>query len=298
MKHETHKKSLRLKYLLFLFIVSILVSQSKAQFTTATPNGVIAANEYGVHANGQNQQNDGGTTYYMCWDANNLYVAFTGSNYNEAAVVYLDFNPVIPVNGGTNANGSVQGLYTYDRNHMMLPMRADFVLYFKNGYNEYRFDDGAGYWGGNTAFALATGNNGATNTCEIAIPWNTITGGAGMPAAFNWLTYKAYNYGPGTNGIYSALPIGNPNCGCNQDPSRLYPTRYYNILSTANGAATMPFSTVSFTYYEEGLFTTSPSMTIALSIQTTILAFTCITTMRFPIASWQMATSPSITTST
>lgn len=222
-----------------------------AQFTTATMDGVISANEYGVHTNGQNQQNNGGTTYYMCWDANNLYLAFSGSNFNEAAVLYLDYNPVIPVNGGTNASGSNQGLYTYDRNHMMLPFRADFVLYFKNGYNEYRRADGAGYWGGNTAFSLATGNNGGTNTCEITVPWNTITGGAGRPAEFNWLTFKTYDYGPGTNGIYSALPQGNPNCACNQDPSRLYPTRYYNVLNTTNGSSTKPFSTVSFTYYED-----------------------------------------------
>jgi Secretion system C-terminal sorting domain len=250
MNHELHKRLLRLRTLLLVAFGFFIYSTTHAQFTTATPDGVIAANEYGVHANGQNQQTDGGTTYSMCWDATNLYVAFTGSNFNEAAVLYLDYNPIRPVNGGTNANGSVQGLYTYDRNHMMLPFRGDFVLYFKNGYNEYRRADGAGYWGGNTAFALATGNNGGTNTCEIAIPWNTITAGAGRPAAFNWLTYKGYDYGPGTNGIYASVPAGNPNCGCNQDPSRLYPTRYYNVLNTANGSATPPFSTTSFTYYE------------------------------------------------
>ena len=117
---------------------------SSAQFTTATMDGVISANEYGVHTNGQNQQTDGGTTYFMCWDANNLYLAFSGSNYNEAGVLYLDYNPVIPVNGGSNADGTNQGLYTYDRNHTLLPFRGDFVLYFKNGYNEYRRADGAG----------------------------------------------------------------------------------------------------------------------------------------------------------
>ncbi|HEX2901142.1 MAG TPA: hypothetical protein VHS96_15595, partial [Bacteroidia bacterium] len=237
-----------------LFLVAALVSvqfPALAQFNTAIQDGIISANEYGTHANGQNQQSDGGTTYFMSWDANNLYLAFSGSNFNEAATIYLDYNPVIPVNGGTNADGSVQGLYTYDRNHMMLPFRADFVLYFKNGYNEYRRLDGAGYWGGNTAFALATGNNGSTNTCEIAIPWNTITGGIGRPAQFNWLGYKTYDYGPGTNGVYSHLPIGNPNCACNQDPSRLFPTRYFNVLNTANGTSTAPFSTVSFNYYQD-----------------------------------------------
>lgn len=236
-----------------LLVVTFFAIQSAvfAQFNTAIQDGVINANEYGTHANGQNQQTDGGTTYFMSWDATNLYVAFTGSNFNEAAVIYIDHNPVIPVNGGTNADGSNQGLYTYDRNHMMLPMRADFVLYFKNGYNEYRRMDGAGYWGGSTAFGLTTGNNGGSNTCEIAIPWTAITGGGAKPAQFNWLTYKAYDYGPGTNGIYSSLPVGNPNCACNQDPSRLFATRYYNVLNTNNGTSTAPFSTTSFTYHED-----------------------------------------------
>ncbi|MEY3445086.1 MAG: hypothetical protein RLZZ519_3367, partial [Bacteroidota bacterium] len=236
-----------------LLVFTFFATQSAAfsQFNTAIQDGVINANEYGTHTNGQNQQAFGGTTYFMSWDATNLYVAFTGSNFNEAAVIYIDHNPVIPVNGGTNANGSNQGLYTYDRNHMMLPMRADFVLYWKNGYNEYRRMDGAGYWGTSTAFTLTTGNNGGTNTCEIAIPWTAITGGGGRPAQFNWLTYKAYDYGPGTNGIYSHLPVGNPNCACNQDPSRLFAMRYYNVLNTNNGSSTAPFSTTSFTYSED-----------------------------------------------
>jgi hypothetical protein len=231
-------------------LLGCLPSCLLAQFTTATPNGVIAANEYGVHTNGQNQQADGGTTYYMAWDATNLYVAFTGTNFNEAAVIYLDRNPVIPVNGGTNANGSLQGYFTYDRNHMMQPFRADFVLYYRNGYHEFRYFDGANYWGGQTSNTLAVGTNGGTNTVEIAIPWNTITQGAGRPAAFNWFTYKAYDYGAGTNGIYNSLPVGNPNCACNQSFSTLFPTRYYNVLNTANGSSTRPFSTTSFTYYQ------------------------------------------------
>ncbi len=240
------------KRLKISFLCAILLSLgiiANAQFTTATQDGIISANEYGVQTDGQNQQNDGATTYFMSWDANNLYVAFTGTNFNEAEVLYLDYNPIIPVNGGTSADGSNQG-NIYDNNKMMLPFRADFVLYFKNGYNEYRRYDGANDWTINTAFSLATGNNGGTNTCEIAIPWNTITGGAGRPAQFNWLTYKVYSYAGPNTGIYNHLPVANPNCACNVNLSQLYPTRYYNVLNTANGSATKPFSTVSFTYHE------------------------------------------------
>lgn len=244
---------MKVRYCCLSLLLSLILLPGLAwsQFTTATPNGVIAPGEYGVHTNGQNQQTEATTTYYMAWDANNLYVAFTSNNYNEGAVIYLDRNPILPVNGGTNANGSLQGNYTYDRNHMMQPFRADFVLYYKNGYHQYAYADGANYWNGFTANTLAVGTNGATNTVEIAIPWNIITQGAGRPAAFNWFTYRTYDYGPSTNGVYHSLPVANPNCACNQDPSRTYATRYYNVLNTANGSSTPPFSTTSFTYYQD-----------------------------------------------
>lgn len=241
MKHASH---------LLILLLSLSMGPLYAQFSTPTQNGVITAGEYGTHTNGQNQQADGGTIYYMAWDANNLYVAYAGTNYNEAAVLYLDIDPVIPVNGGTNANGSIQGYYTYERNHMMQPFRADFALYYKNGYHEYRLDDGAGYWGAAVSNTLAVGTNAGSNTVEIAIPWNTITGG-GRPAQFNWFTYKVYDYGPGINGIYNALPLGNPNCACNQDPSRTYATHYYNVLNTSNGTSTKPFAVTSFTYHQD-----------------------------------------------
>ncbi|MCB9235218.1 MAG: T9SS type A sorting domain-containing protein [Bacteroidia bacterium] len=219
-----------------------------AQFTTPVIDGTINAGEYGTHAEGANQITSSATTWYMCWDANNLYLATNGSNITEGAVVYLDFDPVLPVNGGVNANGSTQGLYYYDRNFMMMPFRADFVVYFKNSYHEYRTDDGAGYWGGATSNTLTLAAGFAS--VEIAIPWNVITGG-GRPASFNWFGYKTYDYGPGTNGLYDPAPVGNPSCACNQDPSVTWATRYFNVLSTANGSSTLPFSTQSFTYAQD-----------------------------------------------
>ncbi len=235
----------------WLILILIWLTQpSFAQFNTAIQDGVISAGEYGSHVDGQNQQTSSTTVWYVTWDNTNLYLAYTGSNFNEPGIFYLDHNPVIPVNGGTDADGSTQGFFTYDRNHMMQPFRADFVLYMKNGYHEYRLDDAAGYWGANTANTLTVGTNGGTNTVEIAVPWNVITG-AGRPAEFNWFGYKAYDYGAPTNGIYHTAPVANPECACNQDPSTSYPTYYYTITSTANGSSTLPFSQISFTYYED-----------------------------------------------
>lgn len=222
-----------------------------AQFNTPNIDGNITGGEYGIHTNGQNQQVEGGTTWFMTWDNNNLYLAFAGSNATEGGVVYLDFNPIVPVNGGTDANGSTQGFYYYDRNQATQPFRADFVLYFKDSYHEYRHADGAGYYGAQTANTLTVASNLGSNTVEIAIPWNAITQGAGRPRAFNWHANKVYDYGPGTNGVYSSIPNGNPNCACNQDPSVSFVTHYYNVLRTGNAIATRPFSTVSFTHHED-----------------------------------------------
>lgn len=222
-----------------------------AQFVTAVVDGTVNAGEYGMHIDGQNQQSSGGTVWYMAWDANNLYLATTGSNVAEGLVLYLDSAPILPVNGGTDADGSNQGFYAYDRNHMMQPFRADFVLYAKDGYHEYRNADGSGYWGTNVFNSLSIASNGGTNTLEIAIPWNVIGNGNGRPDAFNWFGCKVYDYGASTNGVYSQVPVGNPACACNTDPSRLFATRYFNALVTAAANTTLPFSTESFTYSED-----------------------------------------------
>jgi hypothetical protein len=90
--------------LLLLAIFSM--PQLFAQYTTITNNGSIGTNEYGDHSNGQNRQDN----FYMTWDASNLYIGIISSNVNKAAVVYFDVNPIVPVNGGNNANGTLVGL--------------------------------------------------------------------------------------------------------------------------------------------------------------------------------------------
>jgi hypothetical protein len=249
--HRRLIRPYRLGLVCFLFSITIFFDCAKAQFNTPIIDGNIVGGEYGTHVDGQNQQLEAGTTWLMTWDNTNLYIAFTGSNATEGGVIYLDFNPIIPVNGGTDADGSTGGFYYYDRNQATQPFRADFVLYFKDSYHEYRYADGAGYYGAQTANTLPVASNLGTNTVEIAIPWNVITQGAGRPRSFNWHGNKVYDYGPANNGVYSSIPNGNPNCACNQDPSVSFITHYYNVLRTGNLLATKPFSTISFTYHED-----------------------------------------------
>ena len=222
-----------------IFFFSTLLS---AQFTTPSVDGVITAGEYGVHTNGQNMEtHPGGQVWYMTWDASNLYIAITSANITEAAVIYIDADPIAPLNGGNNANGSLKGFKYDSTNFDTLQFRADFVCYVKNSYREYRNDDGLGGWGAQTTAFGSYADNGS-NLREFSIPWSAITG-AGRPTNFNWFGYIGYTSGIG--GVYGEMPSANPG-GSVGSAARW--DRYYSISNTANGSATKPFSQDSYVF--------------------------------------------------
>ena len=193
-------------------LLSMVFCIGYAQFIPTPPNidGVISTSEYGIHLDGQNQQNSGGGIWYMTWDANNLYLAVTNSSPLEGGIIYIDVDPIIPVNGGTVTDGSLDWAWDYDRTRLVQPIRSDFKFYFKGSYNEFRYTDGAGSWAANTSNVIVTSSNLFTNTIELVIPWNTITNGMGRPTSFNWFGYKMYNNGDGDNGTYHPVPNWNP----------------------------------------------------------------------------------------
>jgi glycosidase len=217
----------------------------------------------------------------MTWDASNLYVGITNANLSEAAVIYVDANPVNPPNGGTNANGNLTG-FNYDGEEIAtLPFRAQFVTYFKDGYNEYRNSDGNGNWTNQVSNYGNYASNGATNVREFAIPWQAITGGA-MPSTFLFLGLLTSSGGY----IYGQVP--NDNGGGQVGTSATY-TQYYVVNSTANGASTPPFSiensssTVNFSalyhntflpYYRSQEGAVPAGTTVTLRLQTAHLGAT------------------------
>ena len=206
-----------------------------AQFNTPSINGVIGPGEYGNTQNGSNQiGTNTAQTWYMTWDASNLYVGITNANLSEGAVIYIDASPVNPPNGGTNANGNLTG-FNYDGEEVAtLPFRSQFVTYFKDGYREYRKSDGNGNWTNSVANYGAYASNGNGNVRELAIPWSAITGG-GMPPSFLFLGLLTSSGGY----VYGQVP--NDNGGAFIGTSATY-TQYYVVNSTANGASTPPFS--------------------------------------------------------
>lgn len=182
------------------------------------------------------------------WDDNGLSITVSNQDVNRGAVVYIDANPIMPSNGGTDADGSLAG-FDYDNATVNLPFRGDFVLYFKEGYREFRRADGTGGW---TAQTNVTGNPAGwaykSLSCEgtrtITIPWNEITNGNGKPDKFNWLGLVTYMDNGNAN-IAAAIPDGNNN---QTNPLTLAQTavRFYEVETA--GAAQLPFSRNSYSY--------------------------------------------------
>jgi len=203
-----------------------------AQFRTPRIDGVIQPGEYGSAQGGNQAGTNTGQTWYMTWDASRLYVAIANANLSEAAVLYIASNPSNPPAGGTNAAGNLAG-FNYDGERVAsLPFRAQFVSYFKDGYNEYRKPDGSGNWGDAVTGFGTYASTGASR--EFAIPWNAVTGGA-MPSSFLFLGLLTSSGGY----VYGQAPNDNPggNIGTSANDSQ-----YFVVNSTIDTSSTPPFS--------------------------------------------------------
>jgi hypothetical protein len=200
-------------------------------------DGVVSANEYGVHTDGQNQQTSdvGGANpakWYMTWDETNLYVAVTSATVTEAVVLYVDTNPLAQLNAGTNGDGTLVG-YSYDMVPSSLPIRADFVAYVKSTYNEYRRADGNNGWGAPTTAAIT--NIGTGTTRELVIPWVAIRPG-GRPPSFAWTGYVVSN---SSKYVYAEMPPANPGPGTMATEAL---THAYLVGNATPGTGTKPFA--------------------------------------------------------
>ena len=240
------------RFFIVLSAILSIHSTTRSQFIAnpPIPNGIIETNEYGSTLDGTNQQSTNGGTWYCTWDASHLYLAISGSNPSEGAVIYLDVNPTIPVNGGQQNLGSVGWNGDYSRNNFRLPIRADLAIYASDTYAEYRHSDGTGNWSSPSMVNLTVVGSTPNQVIEMAIPWNTVTSGNGRPPAFNWFGYKVFDNGDGENGTYDQVPLKNPiepnNCGAGE-VNTLYPTYYYSVVNTDHTTSTFPFAALSFT---------------------------------------------------
>lgn len=233
------------------------------QFSTPT----IDANWDGI-GNYPTNAVSGTSTWYLTWNNTDLFVFLQNANETEPVSIFLDVDPIVPVNGGTNANGTLVGInydgYTGPPN---LPIRADILIYAHNGYREIFRRNGSGGWtslgGGNDGICgggtndytgnangqYSSNNNGngagGDDRREFRISWSRLLGainGGVRPTSFNWFGYVSYN-----NGMYAQVPTENYN-GNNVNSNNNGLVRYYTVNSTANGSSTNPFSRNSYTH--------------------------------------------------
>src|SRR4051794_22150717 len=202
-----------------------------AQWNTPTIDGNIALGEYGTN-NQLNNAGNTGQTWYMTWDASNLYVGVVNANIGEGSVLYIKGNPQNPATCCSNADGSSTG-FNYDgAAFSSLPFRAAFVTYFKTDYREYRNSDGNGGWTGAAAFYGQYADSSGTR--EVAIPWSAITPG-GIPSSFTFFGYLTSSGGY----VYGQAPPDNPGAFVGTSATA---TQYYAVVNTGNGSSTPPLS--------------------------------------------------------
>lgn len=214
-----------------------------AQYTTASPDGNISDSEY----NGHKMTTATGGTWYMTWDATNLYLAKTGGTSYEPTTVYLDLDPTLPVTGGDNSNGTATGNSDYGVTPT-LPFRADVRVFFTDSYIEIRRRTLAGGWSAPILTNLYVSNTGANR--EVSLNWATLTGSAttpAIPAAFNWLGYSTNQNSGSSNYRYDQAPASPNALGTNGGATPPIEF-YYTVASTANGSSTDPFLLKSYTF--------------------------------------------------
>jgi hypothetical protein len=258
--NHTFEMKNKLPFIIFIIVLFSAV-RSFAQWTSPA---IDAINDGA--GNYPNNYTSGATNWALTWNNTDLYVCITNANQSEPVSIYLDVDPIVPVNGGSNADGTLVGLnydgYTTRPN---LPFRADICIYAHNGYREIFRRDAANGWtsiGGQPNAITGSANdyvsnadgqyssndngngNGGDDRREFRISWSRLQGainGGAKPAAFNWMGYISY-----TNGMYAQVPIENYN-GNNVTGNSNGLVRYFTVSNTANGTSTNPFAQNSFT---------------------------------------------------
>jgi glycosidase len=229
-------RSLVLKLAFVLAALIATVVPATAQWATPTIDGSIATGEYGNNNSLSNAGNTG-QTWYMTWDANNLYVAIVNANLSEGAVIYVTANPQSVVTCCSDTDGNLTGFNYDNTDFASLPFRAKFVTYVKTDYREYRNSDGNGGWTGATSYYGSYADNSSnSNTREVAIPWSAVNSGDGIPSSFVFFGYLT----SGGGYIYGQVPTDN-NIGGFAGTSASA-TQYFAVTNTGNGSSTPPFS--------------------------------------------------------
>ena len=211
------------KLLLSCFVLALFGANSKAQFLTATIDGVTDAG----YATGADD-------WALGWDNTFLYIR-KNTTGNQPVIIYIDHNPIVPVSGGSNTDGNLTGVVHWGITPT-LPFRGDFTIYWEDSYLQYQTANGSGGWNAAVTIAAPERTNGMS-TKECRIPWSAIRGVASPPAAFNWFGYANSRVTPGF--IFHSTPVASNPTGTQASPRFFY---YNSIVNTTNTGTTNPFA--------------------------------------------------------
>ena len=179
-------------WLLILFI-SLLVATQPAQATSFHTITIDGTNDF--VADETFTTSSGGYTAYATWDANNLYLGYTGGDVGagESAtkwvVWYIDTDPQCGSNGGNGTNYAAQ----FNAQRWSLPFRADYFMQVRTdeGLNQLNSWNGAS-WTAATYSGAVNQNDGA-NFMELSLPLSDI----GDPSHIRILGYFLNEQGGG-----------------------------------------------------------------------------------------------------
>ncbi|GBD89238.1 hypothetical protein BMS3Abin03_03188 [bacterium BMS3Abin03] len=222
------------KYLIltFFFILLSLTTITRGQsYHTVTFTG-NPATDFNVAESHNSTNSD--VTWYFTWDATNIYLGLsaTGGTYvkDQPSIVYFDSDPTDPL---TNGTGSTLGS-NYDGRTGTYPFTANFVVFFKTVYAEYRINT-SGTWGTQTDVTSKIFTT-TTNAIEIYIPWSDFPNSV-KPNQLYYLMYKEDGNNLVSTG-YAFNPLTNRTDG--DDVNTISNWSYFSANSTGSGQT--PFS--------------------------------------------------------
>ena len=135
-----------------LGLSAVIAAPAAAQFNTPSINCDIGANKYGL--GNANNYASGTPRWYMTWDDTYLYVSIQDASEVDAGILYIDWDPILPVNGGGLTDGTLAGLPGFYGLTPDLPFRSDAALLFRHDSRELYRRNGIG--GGMQSVRAAT----------------------------------------------------------------------------------------------------------------------------------------------
>ncbi len=224
------------KIIFFLLALFLFAAPGWAQWATPVIDGTITTGEYGSNNSLSNAGNTG-QTWYMTWDANNLYVGIVNANLVGRCGDLHCGQSAEPAHV-LHQRRRQPHRFQLRRNQLFVVALPRQVRYLRQRRlsrvpqlrRQRRLDRS------DIGLRRIRDNSGNQNTREVAIPWSAITSNGGIPSSFVFFGYLTSPDGY----VYGQVPTDN-NIGGFVGTSASA-TQYYAIDNTGNGTSTPPFS--------------------------------------------------------